>query len=81
MPFPAEGGCLCGAIRYRLAAAPLASMHSGGSNRWSSHAFTTGRSRCRATVVTNTLFAGRWANSRLANSIMWVLGAEPCGSW
>ena len=27
MPFPAEGGCLCGAIRYRLAAAPLASMH------------------------------------------------------
>lgn len=27
MPFPTGGGCLCGAVRYRLSAAPLASMH------------------------------------------------------
>lgn len=27
MSFPTEGGCLCGAVRYRLSAAPLASMH------------------------------------------------------
>ena len=27
MSFPTEGGCLCGAVRYRLSAAPSASMH------------------------------------------------------
>lgn len=27
MSFPIEGGCLCGAVRYRLSAAPLDSMH------------------------------------------------------
>ncbi len=27
MSFPTEGGCLCGAVRYRLSAAPLVSMH------------------------------------------------------
>ena len=27
MSFPTEGGCLCGAIRYCLSAAPLATMH------------------------------------------------------
>ncbi len=27
MSFPTEGGCLCGDVRYRLAAAPVASMH------------------------------------------------------
>ena len=27
MSYPAEGGCLCGAVRYRLLAAPRKSMH------------------------------------------------------
>lgn len=27
MSYPIEGGCLCGAIRYRVAEAPLMSMH------------------------------------------------------
>jgi len=27
MSYPAEGGCLCGAVRYRLSAAPRKSMH------------------------------------------------------
>ncbi len=32
MSFPTEGGCLCGAVRYRLSAAPLASMHCHCAN-------------------------------------------------
>jgi hypothetical protein len=32
MSYPAEGGCLCGAVRYRLAAAPIASMHCHCAN-------------------------------------------------
>lgn len=27
MSFPTEGGCLCGAIRYRLAGTPIDAMH------------------------------------------------------
>ena len=27
MQFPTGGGCLCGNLRYRLSAAPLAAMH------------------------------------------------------
>lgn len=32
MPFPAEGGCLCGAVRYRVSAAPVAAMHCHCTN-------------------------------------------------
>ena len=32
MSFPTEGGCLCGAIRYRITAAPVAVMHCHCSN-------------------------------------------------
>ncbi len=32
MSYPTDGGCLCGAIRYRLSAAPMASMHCHCNN-------------------------------------------------
>lgn len=32
MSYPAEGGCLCGAVRYRLSAAPTAAMHCHCAN-------------------------------------------------
>ncbi len=32
MSFPAEGGCLCGAIRYRISAEPMDAMHCHCTN-------------------------------------------------